>query len=93
MFDENSAIVRKAEVLLSQLKELAFRYQVLSNLVPDPQAPIFVLLRRVAIAHKQELVAKQLLSIMEILGNFPETVEIARSCAVLMIANKKKVIF
>lgn len=83
MFDENSAILRKAEVLLNQLKELAFRYQVLSNLVPDPQAPIFVLLRRVAIAHKQELVAKQLLSIMEILGNLPETVEIARSTGIL----------
>jgi len=33
MFDENSAILQKAEVLLSQLKQLAFRYQVLRNLV------------------------------------------------------------
>ena len=83
MFDENSAILRKAEGLLSQLKQLAFRYQVLNNLVPDPNAPIFVLLRRVAIEHKQELVTKQLLSILEILGKIPETVEIARSTGIL----------
>ncbi|MDJ1185504.1 cyclic nucleotide-binding domain-containing protein [Roseofilum casamattae] len=83
MFDENSATLRKAEFLVGQLKDLLHRYQVLENLVPDPNAPMFVLLRQVGVERKQQLVAKQLLNILELLGRAPETAEIARSTGLL----------
>ncbi len=83
MTDDDSVILRKAESLLAQLKELAVRNQVLSNFVANPQAPVYVLLRTVAIAHKQHIVIRQLLGILEVLGNSPEAMKIARAIAVL----------
>ena len=83
MFDENSATLRKAEFLIGQLKELLHRYQVLENLVPDPEAPVFILLRQVGVERKQQLATKQVLNILELLGNAPETAEIARSTGLL----------
>ena len=82
MSGENSAILRTAEAQLAQLKVFTVRYQVLNNLVPNSQAPVFVLLRLVAM-HQQQIVTKQLLSILEILGDAPEAMRIASSTIVL----------
>ncbi|MDZ7964588.1 MAG: cyclic nucleotide-binding domain-containing protein [Nostoc sp. DedSLP03] len=82
MVDENSAILRKAEILLTQLKELTVRYKVLSNF-PSHQAPVFVLLRLVAIENKQLIITKQLLSILEVLQDAPEAVKIASAIGIL----------
>ena len=83
MTNDNSVILRKAEVLLGQLKELAVQNQVLSNFVPDPSAPLYQLLRKVAIEQKQRLVTKQLLGILEVLGPDPEALKIANTFGVL----------
>lgn len=80
---ENSAILRKAEILLAQLKELAVRDQVLSNLVSNPPAPVYVLLRTVAIQHKQQIVTRQLLCILEALEDTPEMMKITSAIGVL----------
>ncbi|MBW4651435.1 MAG: cyclic nucleotide-binding domain-containing protein [Kastovskya adunca ATA6-11-RM4] len=83
MFDENSTLLRRAESLVAQLKELAVRYQVLNNLVPNSDAPVFKLLQLVAVQQKQQIVTKQLLSILEILRDAPEAAKIASAIAVL----------
>ncbi|MCC5602209.1 cyclic nucleotide-binding domain-containing protein [Nostoc favosum] len=81
--DENSAILRKAEMLLEQLKQLTVRDQILSNLVPNPSAPVYILLRLVAIHNKEQIVTKQLLNILEVLGDAPEAVKIANAMGLL----------
>ena len=83
MSDVNSAILTKAEALINQLKELAVFEHILSNFVANPQAPIYVLLRTVAIEHKQKIVIKQLLSILEVLEHSPEAVKIAQAMSLL----------
>ncbi|BBD60361.1 cyclic nucleotide-binding protein [Nostoc sp. HK-01] len=82
MFNQDGALLRTAETLLSQLQDLAVRYQALQNLVSNPQAPVYVLLRQ-AVQEKQKLIVTQLLSILEILGDTPEALDIARSIGVL----------
>ncbi|MBD2436785.1 FHA domain-containing protein [Nostoc sp. FACHB-110] len=82
MFNQDGALLRTAEMLLSQLQDLAVRYQALQNLVSNPQAPVYVLLRQ-AVQEKQKLIATQLLSILEILGDTTEAIDIARSTGVL----------
>lgn len=83
MTDDNSVLLRKAEVLLAQLKDLTVRDQILSNLVPNPQAPVFGLLRSLAIQQKQQIVVHQLLSILEVLGDAPEAERIANTTGIL----------
>lgn len=83
IFDDNSAILHKADVLLEQLKELAVHYQLLSNLVPDSQAPAFALLRLIAVEKKQHMMITQLLSILEILADTPDAKRIATTLSVL----------
>ncbi len=82
MFNQDGALLRTAEQLLSQLQDLAVRYQALQNLVSNPHAPVYLLLRQ-AVQEKQKLIVTQLLSILEILGDTPEALDIARSIGVL----------
>ncbi len=82
MFNEDGALLHTAEVLLAQLQDLAVCCQALSKLVPNPQAPVYVLLRS-TVQQKQQLIATQLLSIIEILGDSPEARNIASSIAIL----------
>ena len=83
MSDENGAILRKADVLLDQLKDLAVRYQLLSNLVPNAQAPAFALLRVLTVEQKQHIIINQLLSILEVLGDGSDAKRIATATSVL----------
>ena len=83
MTNDNSVILRKAEVLLGQLRELAVHHQVLSHFVPNPQAPLYQLLRKVAIEQKQRVVTRQLLGILEVLGDDPEAIKIAQAFGLL----------
>jgi hypothetical protein len=82
MNNENSVILRKAEVLLTQLKDLIVRYQVLSNF-PTQQASVFALLRLVAIENKQLIITKQLWCILEVLGESPDAAKLASAIGIL----------
>lgn len=68
MFDRESKLRHKAEVLLTQVQLWATRHQALKNLVPNPEATIFVLLRKLLLP-KIEQVTAPLLSILELLGD------------------------
>ncbi|MGK7872782.1 MAG: cyclic nucleotide-binding domain-containing protein [Xenococcaceae cyanobacterium] len=81
MSEQNSAILRQGEALTAQLKEVTFRYKVLSNLVPNPKEAVFVALQ-LAMAQKQQIITKQLLSVLEILGDTPEALKIAKATSV-----------
>lgn len=76
---EKSTILRKAEVLLEQLQELALRQQVLSNPSLDEQTAVFKLLRQTAVQHKQQIITKQMLGLLEVLGDIPEAIELANT--------------
>lgn len=82
MFNQNGVLLRTAETLLAQLQELAVRDQILYNSVTNPQAPVYVLLRK-AVQEKKKLIATQLLRILELLKESPEALNIARSIGVL----------
>ena len=83
MTSESTTLLRKADALLSQLKELAVQDQVLSNLVACLKTPVYMLLHTVAIEQKQRIVTKQLLGILEILGKTPEAHTIASTLGLL----------
>ncbi|MGI0483996.1 cyclic nucleotide-binding domain-containing protein [Pantanalinema rosaneae CENA516] len=74
---EKSTILRKAEVLLEQLQELALRQQILSHHPLDEQTAVFKLLRQTAVQHKQQIITKQMLGLLEVLGYIPEAIELA----------------
>lgn len=76
---EKSTILRKAEALLEQMQQLAYRYQVLNHETLDGQNPVFKLLRLVAVQHKQSIAAKQMLGLLEMLGEMPEARSLAQS--------------
>jgi hypothetical protein len=76
---EKSTILRKAEVLLEQLQELAMRQQVLSHHMLDDQTAVFKLLRQTAVQHKQQIITKQMLGLLEVLGDVPEAIELANT--------------
>ncbi|MBL1177781.1 cyclic nucleotide-binding domain-containing protein [Pantanalinema sp. GBBB05] len=76
---EKSTILRKAEVLLEQLQELALRQQVLSSHTLDEQTAVFKLLRQTAVQHKQQIITKQMLGLLEVLGDIPEAIELANT--------------
>lgn len=76
MFNQDGALLRTAEVLLAQLQDKAICCRSLHNLVPNPQAPVYVLLRS-TVQQKEQLIITQLLSILEILGDTPEARNIA----------------
>jgi pSer/pThr/pTyr-binding forkhead associated (FHA) protein len=82
MFNQNGLLLRTAETLLAQLQNLAVRDQILYNSAPNPQAPVYVLLRK-AVQEKKKLIVTQLFRILELLRDSPESIEIARSTAVL----------
>lgn len=74
---EKSTILRKTEVLLEQLQELAARQQVLSHPTLDDQTAVFKLLRQTAVQHKQQIITKQMLGLLEVLGYIPEAIGLA----------------
>lgn len=82
MYNQNEILLRKAETQLSHLQELAVRNQILSNAVPNPQAPVYALLRNV-VQDKQKLITTQLFHILEMLGDSPEAISIARAIGLL----------
>jgi pSer/pThr/pTyr-binding forkhead associated (FHA) protein len=81
MFHQDGPLLQKAEVLLAQLQQLAVHGQMLYNSVLNPQAPVYVLLRK-AVQEKKKLITTQLFRILELLGDSAEAVNIARSIAV-----------
>jgi hypothetical protein len=82
LFNQNGVLMRAADAMLDQLQVLAQREQVLAQGVPNPQAPVFELLRTSVDTH-QRLVSSQLLSILELLGDQPEAVPIAQTLSTL----------
>ncbi|MBW4669636.1 MAG: FHA domain-containing protein [Cyanomargarita calcarea GSE-NOS-MK-12-04C] len=84
MFNQDGVLLRTAETLLAGLQDLAVSSQILSNSVPNPQAPVYVLLRK-AVLEKEKLVTTQLFRILEMLGDSPEAMNIARSTGILAV--------
>ncbi len=82
MFNQDGPLLQTAETLLAELQDLAVRVQMLYNTVPNPQAPVYVLLRLV-VQEKEKLITTQLFRILEMLGDSPEALNIARSTGVL----------
>jgi hypothetical protein len=82
LFNQDGTVLQTAEILLSQLQNLAVCHQALSNLVSLPQSPVHSLLRS-SVKQKQKLVTNQLISILEILGDSPKVMSIASSVGIL----------
>ncbi|MGI8503465.1 MAG: FHA domain-containing protein [Hassallia sp.] len=82
MFHQDGPLLQKAEVLLAQLQDLAVQGQMLYNSVPNPKAPVYVLLRQ-AVQEKKKLITTQLFRILELLGDSVEAFNIGRSIGVL----------
>ncbi len=82
MFHQDGPLLVKAEVLLAQLQNLAVYGQMLHNSVPNPHAPVYVLLRQ-AVQEKKKLITTQLFRILELLGDSPATLDIGRSIGIL----------
>jgi pSer/pThr/pTyr-binding forkhead associated (FHA) protein len=78
LFNQNGVLMRASDAMLDQLQTLAQREAMLLEGVPNPQAPVFELLRTSVETH-QSLVSKQLLSILEILGDQPDALRIAQT--------------
>jgi hypothetical protein len=82
MLNQDGELLRKAEVLLAQLQDSSVCKQALTNLVSNPQASVYVLLRS-TVREKQKLLVAQLLSILEILGDSPAAISIASSTEIV----------
>lgn len=76
---EQSTILRRAESLLEQMEQLAHRYKTLNDPTLDNRTPVFKLLRLVAVQHKQQIIAKQMLGLLEMLGDIPDVRSLAQS--------------
>jgi hypothetical protein len=92
LFNQDGALIRTAMIFLSQLQDLAVRYQALQNSVSNPQAPVYVLLRQ-AVQEKQKLIVTKLLSILEILGDTPEAIDIASSAGVVAAYTLREILW
>ncbi|MBD2157624.1 MULTISPECIES: cyclic nucleotide-binding domain-containing protein [unclassified Leptolyngbya] len=74
---EQSNILRKADLLLEQMKGLSDRYAVLSQKTFDAQTSVFKFLRLTAVQHKQHIITRQMLGLLEVLGNTPDSQKLA----------------
>jgi hypothetical protein len=77
-----NALRPQAERLLALLQVENSRYQVVSDLKPHSDTPVFVLLRKLLSA-KQQLIITPLLAVLEMLNNEPDVVELARRTGIL----------
>ncbi|MBR8837841.1 MAG: FHA domain-containing protein [Stigonema ocellatum SAG 48.90 = DSM 106950] len=82
MFNQDGPLLKTAENLLAGLQDLAVYEQVLYKSVPNPQAPVYVLLRK-AVQEKEKLITTQLFRILEMLGDSIEALNIACATGVL----------
>ena len=80
--DEEAEMLRKSDILLSQLQELTARYQALNPSQLPVQAAAFNLLRSI-VQQKQQLIAKGLLNSLKSLERGSKTIEIIRSLRTL----------
>jgi CRP-like cAMP-binding protein len=83
MYSRDSAILRTAENLLTQLRDLTIREQILANLPFKSEQPALKLLRVVAITNKQRIFTQKLLSVLEILGDNSAAIQIAQTTSLL----------
>lgn len=80
--DEEADLIRRADILLNQLQELAQRYQALRQpLLPD-KAAAWTLLQS-TVQQKQQLIAKGVLEILKSIARGPEATRIALALASL----------
>jgi hypothetical protein len=89
---EKSTILRKADTLLENLQQLALRNQVLNHRVLDAQTPVFKFLRRAAVQQKQQIITKQMLGLLELLGAVPEALDLAHSTRALAEDGLKEIL-
>ncbi|MGI0479893.1 cyclic nucleotide-binding domain-containing protein [Geminocystis sp. CENA526] len=79
MFSGDSAILHTAENLLNQLSNLIAQQEIFDAYFNATQLKIIAFVRQVTILNKQELIVKKLLSIIEILGDNPNALKIAKN--------------
>jgi hypothetical protein len=82
---EKSTILQKAEALLDQMQQLALRDRALSNKALDAQTAAFKFLRLTAVQHKQQILTKQMLGLLEVLGDAPDAVKLANAIRPLAV--------
>ncbi|MDX2244730.1 MAG: cyclic nucleotide-binding domain-containing protein [Leptolyngbyaceae cyanobacterium bins.302] len=83
---EKVTILRKADVLLNQMQQLALRDRVLQDPDLDAQTSVFKFLRLTAVQQKQQILTKQMLGLLEVLGDVPEALELAAATRALASA-------
>ena len=74
---EKTTILRKAETLQEQMQQLAWRYEVLSQ--SNAHVMVFEFLRLTAVQHKQQILTKQMLGLLEVLADAPDAIALAHS--------------
>ncbi len=77
---EQGILVKKAHLLLSRLEALDADIQSIENLALDRHSSVCGLLKQI-LEERQRSVIKNLLTILEVLGAIPESLEIARDIA------------
>jgi Cyclic nucleotide-binding domain/FHA domain len=82
---EKTTILRKAEALLEKMHQLATRDRVLNNKMLDARTAAFKFLRLTAVQSKQQIITKQMLGLLEVLGDSPEALELVGSIQALEI--------
>ena len=72
----------KAEKLLALLQVENSRYQTISHYLPHSNTPVFMLLRKLLLA-KQQLILTPLLSVLELLNDEPDAVQLAQRTGIV----------
>ena len=83
---EKSTILRKAETLREQMQKLAWYYEVLSHPSLSAHVMVFEFLRLTAVQHKQQILTKQMLGLLEVLGDAPDAIDLAKSTQTIAAA-------
>jgi FHA domain/Cyclic nucleotide-binding domain len=78
---QDGPLLKNATLLLEQLESLAVRAQLLRKFINYRQAPVYLLLRN-SVLEKQKLITGQLLTILNMLGDNQDALEIARHTGV-----------
>lgn len=78
MFRGDSAILHTVENLLNQLSNLIAQQEIFDDYFNNSNLKIIAFIRQIAILNKQELIVKKLLNIIEILGNDPNALKVAK---------------
>lgn len=81
-FYARDRVQKTASILLAQLQDMVVGERMLYDLMPNPQASVYLLLLK-AVQQKEKLIITELLGILEMLRESPEAFKIASSISTL----------